>query len=135
MLRVRFGRASSRGADLVTRELRQPRLLPRGFASQADSLQQMARFDAKNNLLGNKLAPALRLGKSAFISKTQDVLSCSASKAQGTGAEMLTALPGQAPTYFDAAFDSTKMHFPFPASDAPQAGPSRQKRPRLQGHE
>ena len=110
----------------MAQELRQSCLPPRDFASQADSLQQMARFNAKNNPVGNKLAPALQLGKSAFISKTQDILSCSASEAQGTGAEMLTELPSQAPTYFDTVFDSTKMHFSFPASDAPQAGSSRQ---------
>lgn len=121
---MRFGRVGSRGGDLVARELRQPCLPPRGFASQADSLQQMARFDAKNNPVGNKLAPALQLGKSAFISKTQDVLSCSASEA--LGAEMLTELPRQALTYFNAVFDCTKLHFSYPASDAPQAGPNRQ---------
>lgn len=133
MLRVRFGRAGSRSGDLVARELRQRCLLPRGFASQADSLQQMAHFNAKNNPVGNKLAPALQLGKSAFSSKTQDALSCSASEAEGTGAETLTARPGQAPTYSDAVFDSVKMHFSFPASDAPQARPGHQPPPARSG--
>lgn len=86
----------------------------------------MAHFNAKNNPVGNKLAPALHLGRSAFIGKTQDVLSCSASEAQGTGAELLTELPSQAPAYFNAVFDPTKTHFSFPATDAPQAAPSRQ---------
>lgn len=133
MLWVRFGHAGSQGGDLVGRELRQPCLLPQGSTSQADSLQQMAHFDVKNNLVENKLAPALQLGKSAFISKTQDILSCSASEALGTGAEMLTELPSQAPTYFDAVFDSTRMRFSFPASNARQAGPSRQPPPARSG--
>ncbi|XP_039239011.1 uncharacterized protein LOC120323604 [Pipra filicauda] len=92
---------------------------PQGSASQADSLQQMAPLGHKNNPVGNKLPPALQLGKNAFISKTQDVLSCSASQAQGTSAERLTELPSQAPTYFNAGLDSSKLHFSSPASDAP----------------
>lgn len=55
---------------------RSPARGPRSSAPRADSLQQMAPFDAKNNLLGNKPAPGLQLEKSAFISKTQDVFSC-----------------------------------------------------------
>lgn len=38
---------------------------------------------------------------------------------QRTGAERLIELPSQAPTYFDAGFDSSMIHFSSPASDAP----------------
>lgn len=95
---------------------RSPGCGPRSSASRADSLQQMAPFDAINNPLGNKSAPGLQLEKSAFISKTQDVLSCFPLR---TGAERLIEVPRQAPTYFNAGFDSSEIHFSSSASDAP----------------